>query len=119
MRRAVIAATAFTVACSAPPSPSVSADVSCVPETHALRQLCTVALTDRATGQPIEGVTVMLSADMPSMPLAHSVRPVSAEAVGPGMYSGTLDLEMRGRWVIAVRISGPANDQLTHTLNIN
>lgn len=109
----------FAVACSAPAPPAVSATVSCVPETHALRQICAVALTDRATGQPIEGVTVTLSADMPSMPLAHSVSPVSAKAVGPGLYSGTLELEMRGRWVVAVRISGPVTDQLTHTLEVN
>jgi hypothetical protein len=92
--------------------------VSCVPATHALRQRCAVTLTDRVTGRRVEGATVTLSADMPSMPLAHTVRPVTATPGPPGTYSGVLELEMAGRWVIAVRIGGPVNDQLTHTLDI-
>jgi len=106
-------------ACSTPAPPALAARVSCVPETHLLRQLCTVTLTDRNTGRNLDGATVTLSADMPSMPLAHSVRPVRAKAGGGGIYSGVLELEMTGRWVIAVRITGPVSDQITHTLDIH
>jgi hypothetical protein len=57
---------------------------------------------------------------MPSMPLAHSVRPVPATAGGPaGTYAGTLELEMAGRWIVAVRIAGPVQDQVTHAIDVN
>ena len=67
-----------------------------------------MTLRDRRTGHPIERATVTLAADMPSMPLAHSVRPATASAgIAPGTYHGTLELEMAGRWVVTVRIAGP------------
>ncbi len=106
-------------ACSAPAPPTASAEVTCVAQSDARRQLCTVTLMDRNTGRALEGVTVTLSADMPSMPLAHSVRPVTARPAPGGRYAGLLELEMTGRWVIAVRLSGPVNDQLTHTLDVD
>src|SRR6266511_6071176 len=71
-----------------------------------------------AVGQR-HGGHVTLPADMPYMALAHSVRPVRAKAGGGGIYSGVLELEMTGRWVIAVRITGPVSDQITHTLDIH
>ncbi len=120
MRYALALFGVLAAGCAAPPPTSVAAEVTCAPETSALRQRCAVRLTDRRTGHPVEGATVTLSADMPSMPLAHAVRPVTATA-GPraGAYVGTLELEMAGRWVVAVRIAGPVNDQVTHTLDVN
>lgn len=106
--------------CSAPTPPPLDSRLSCVPDTHVLRQLCTVTLTDRQTGRPVEGATVTLHADMPSMPLTHSLRPVSASPGSrPGTYRGRLELEMTGRWVVAVRIAGPVSDQVSHTLDVN
>jgi hypothetical protein len=67
------------------------------PLARALSRLCTVTLTDRATGRPVEGATVTLSADMPSMPLAHSVPPAGAAGAAPGVYRGTLSW----RWPVA------------------
>lgn len=119
MRRALPLLAALSVACSpsAPPSPSVQ--VSCVPEASPLRQRCAVTITDRRTGQPVNGATVTLAADMPSMPLAHSVRPAAATAgTAPGTYHGTLELEMAGRWVVTVRIAGPVYDQVTQTIDV-
>ncbi len=110
---------ALGAACSAPPPPSVTAEISCVPLARALSQLCTVTLTDRGTGRPVEGARVTLSADMPSMPLAHSVRPVEARPRAPGTYHGTLELEMAGRWVIAARVTGPVSDQFTRVVDID
>jgi hypothetical protein len=93
--------------------------VSCAADGHALRQRCTVTLRDRRTGLPIERATVTLAADMPSMPLAHSVPPAAATAgTAPGAYHGTLELEMAGRWVVTVRIAGPVYDQVTHTIDV-
>lgn len=109
----------FCAGCSPPAPPALAVAVSCAPETHALRRLCTVTLTDRASGRPVVGASVTLSADMPSMPLAHSVRPAAAvPGAEPGTYRGTLDLEMKGRWVVAVRVTGPVSDQVTHPLDV-
>lgn len=119
MRAAWPLAALLSLGCSSPPPPSLTVRLSCVPETRPLRQLCTVRLTDRATGRAVEGATVMLHADMPSMPLAHSVPPVRATPGGEaGTYRGTLELEMTGRWVIAARIAGPVQDQVTQTIDV-
>jgi hypothetical protein len=110
---------ALGAACSPPAPPAVAVDVSCAPAGSPLRQRCSVRLTDRRTGGAVPGATVTLHADMPSMPLAHGVRPVPARpGPGAGTYEGTLDLEMAGRWVVAVRVTGPVNDQVTHVLDV-
>ncbi len=119
MRRGLLLVGALLAGCTTPPPVTVAAEVSCAPDTTALRQRCRVRLTDRRTGRPVEGATVTLHADMPSMSLAHSVRPAAATPTEtPGVYQGTLELEMAGRWVIAVRIARPVSDQVTHTLEI-
>ncbi|MBI3028579.1 MAG: FixH family protein [Candidatus Rokubacteria bacterium] len=106
-------------ACSPSPPVALDVNVSCVAEGPLLRQRCTVTLTDRGSGRPVEGAQVSLSADMPSMPLAHSVRPADATpATAPGTYHGTLELEMAGRWVVTVRITGPVYDQVTHAIDV-
>lgn len=105
----------------APPSPaSVAAEIACAPEARPLVQRCSVRLTDRRTGRPVEGAAVTFSADMPSMPLAHSVPPVTATPGSrPGTYQGTLELPMPGRWVVAARIAGPVRDQVTHAIDVS
>jgi len=119
MRRTLLLLGGLAAACAPPAPPSVAAHVSCVPEGDVLRQRCTVRLTDRGTGRPVSGAVVTLTADMPSMPLAHSVPPVAATPTGDaGSYQGTLHLEMAGRWVVAVRIAGPVSDQLAHPLDV-
>ena len=62
---------------------------------------------------PTEGVQVTVSADMPSMPLAHQVRPVKAQPTKkPGEYRARLELEMTGEWAVKLRLAGPVRDQL-------
>ena len=62
---------------------------------------------------PMEGVQVTMSADMPSMPMAHQVRPVKAQPTkNPGEYRARLDLEMTGEWAVKLRLAGPVRDQL-------
>jgi hypothetical protein len=64
-------------------------------------------------GKPLEGVRVSVGADMPSMPMAHNVKPVvAAPGKGPGEYQAKLDLDMTGEWAIKLRLSGPVRDQL-------
>ena len=120
MRRTLLLLGVLGTGCSPPAPTAVAVELACAPEASALRQRCLVRVTDRKSGRPVNGATVTLHADMPSMPLVHSVRPVTA-APGPaaGTYAGTLELEMAGRWVVAVRIGGPVTDQLTRTLDVN
>lgn len=64
-------------------------------------------------GAPVEGARFTVSADMPSMPMAHSIRPVTAVQAGvPGEYHATLALDMPGEWAIKLRLSAPLRDQL-------
>jgi hypothetical protein len=50
---------------------------------------------------------------MPSMPMAHNVKPVKAQPTKtPGEYRARLDLEMTGEWAVKLRLAGPVRDQL-------
>jgi hypothetical protein len=72
---------------------------------------CAIRLT--RGGMPLEGAQVTVGADMPSMPMAHNVKPVKARPSGaPGEYRARLDLEMLGVWAVKLRLSGPVRDQL-------
>lgn len=72
---------------------------------------CTIKLT--RGGKPLPGVAVTVGADMPSMPNAHSVKPVRAKSgTTPGAYAVKLDLEMQGEWAVSLSLAGPAKDHL-------
>ena len=72
---------------------------------------CTIRLS--RSGQPLAGAQITVGADMPSMPMAHNVRPVMAKAgKSPGEYQAKLDLEMPGEWAVKLRLAGPVKDQL-------
>jgi len=102
--------------------------IACLAATTALAQSVQAELDCRFTGTdfvydcvirlsrggaPLSGAQMTVGADMPSMPMAHNVRPVKAAASGkPGEYRATLDLEMTGEWAVKVRLSGPVRDQL-------
>jgi YtkA-like len=96
------------------------ADVECQPLPAKLQYDCTVKLADARTGEPVSDATVRVGADMPSMPMAHNVRPVPATA-GPeaGTYRARLTLEMHGDWALQVNLSGPLRDRLVTTLRFD
>jgi hypothetical protein len=72
---------------------------------------CRIAL--ERGGQPLSGAQVTVGADMPSMPMAHNIKPVKAKPTSkPGEYQARLDLEMTGEWAVKLRIAGPVRDQL-------
>jgi YtkA-like len=74
----------------------------------------------RRDGAPLEGATVTLGGLMPSMPMAHTIRPVKAAATGrPGQYKGTLELEMLGVWAVDVDITGPVRDKRSRSLVVH
>jgi YtkA-like protein len=64
-------------------------------------------------GAPLAGVQLTIGADMPSMPMAHNIKPVKAKpGRKPGEYVARLDLEMTGEWALKLRLAGPVRDQI-------
>jgi hypothetical protein len=104
----------------ATPPRRAAAEVSCQGVGDGLTLDCQVQLWDRATRQPLTGATVVGTADMPSMPLAHRVQPVAAAAVDstPGLYRLALRVEMHGSWAVHFRISGPVSEEVVHVQDL-
>jgi hypothetical protein len=70
-------------------------------------------ITLQREGKPLSGAQITVGADMPSMPMAHNIKPVKAKPTStPGEYLARLDLEMTGEWAVKLRIAGPVRDQL-------
>jgi hypothetical protein len=64
-------------------------------------------------GEPVSGLRITMGADMPSMPMAHHVKPTRAKpGKAAGEYRARLDLEMGGEWAVKLRLAGPVRDQL-------
>jgi hypothetical protein len=89
------------------PAKRVKAEVSCQGAGDGLTLECQVQLLDRAAA----------TAEMPSMPMAHPMAPVTAAAVAgaPGFYRFSLRLAMHGGWAVHMRVSGPVTDTVVHT----
>jgi hypothetical protein len=112
-----LVAAAPVLAAAAPARPTV--DLQCVSLGGAGHRLeCTVRLR-QPDGAPLADAGVTLSATMPSMPMAHRVRPAVAVATGvPGEYRGRIELEMTGAWAVEVDVTGPVRDRVARTLRI-
>lgn len=71
-------------------------------------------------GEPLSGAQLSVGAGMPSMPMAHNLKPVKARpGKKPGEYAARLDLEMQGEWTVKLRISGPVRDQVVKNVRFN
>lgn len=74
---------------------------------------CTLDVANARTGEPIDGATIILGADMPSMPMVHNVPPFAFTPAGkPGRYQARIQLDMYGPWAIKLRIAGPLRDEV-------
>jgi hypothetical protein len=88
------------------------ADVTCAPAGKPLVYDCAIKLVD-AGDAPLTGVEVTVGADMPSMPMAHNVRPVKGEpGAEPGLYRARLELEMHGDWALKIDVAGRVRDRV-------
>ena len=117
-----VAAALLVVASSAPVTAAdrARAAVVCKAVDQSLTYDCTIKLTNRRTGAPLEKAEIVVGADMPSMPLAHNIRPVTATATpAPGEYQARLTLEMLGDWAVRLSVSGPLKDQVVEVLNFS
>jgi hypothetical protein len=97
----------------------VRAELNCVSHGSEPKLECLVTLRG-ADGALLQGAKVKMSASMPSMPMAHSVRPSEALPTGkPGEYRGTLTLEMAGVWAVQIDIAGPKRDRLVRSMQVD
>ena len=89
----------------------IQAELNCTPTQTDFIFDCVIKLS--RANQPLPGAAITIGADMPSMPMAHNVKPVKATpGKAPGEYAAKLDLEMLGEWAVKLRLRGPVNDQL-------
>ncbi|MPZ34403.1 MAG: hypothetical protein GEV13_26040 [Rhodospirillales bacterium] len=110
---ALAAAAAAYLPATASAQVRAKADVACSPTPTALQYDCIIKLTNARTNEPLSGVTLTIGADMPSMPMMHNVRPVTAAArQEPGSYQARLMLEMHGDWMLQLNLSGPLRDRV-------
>ena len=68
--------------------------------------------------EPISGYSGFVGAKMPSMAMAHNVKPVkfSEKEDMPGHYGFTIQLEMLGEWMFQYDISIPTRDRIMEKL---
>ena len=91
-----------------------SAQVECVATDVRLTYDCIITLTNKTTGHAIKDAEFTVSADMPSMPGAHAVKPVAVMDQGMGMYHVQLVLEMYGEWALTMDFTQPKRDRVVN-----
>ena len=84
----------------------------CTPHKQVLAYTCQVKLLSH--NEPVSNASMSVSADMPSMPMAHNMRPIMVmPVVGlAGQYEFILELEMAGQWRLIYNILSPFVDRL-------
>lgn len=112
------AALALLISAAPAAAQRLTADVDCKPTRHDLVYDCRIALKESKSGQPVSGAQVSVGADMPSMPMAHNVKPVKAKpGAAPGEYEARIELEMYGEWALKLNVRGPARDVIVKKLD--
>ncbi|KWH38011.1 hypothetical protein WT61_08775 [Burkholderia stagnalis] len=115
MRRACALATLVVLATALPAAHAAPPDVriACKPAGAAYAYDCAIDLADPHTRAPVDGARFTVTADMPSMPMAHNITPVDAAPDGqPGRYRVRLALEMDGVWLVKLTFSAPVRDRV-------
>jgi hypothetical protein len=94
------------------------AEFQCASLEESLVLTCRVKLLRGQQGW--SGAKLRVSADMPSMPMVHRIKPVMADALGDeaGLYRFKLQLDMRGRWLIRLDVLEPERAVLTEVMNL-
>ena len=93
------------------------AEVSCAATAKSLEYDCAIKLSDARSEAALTGVEVTVGADMPSMPMAHNVKPVKATPGSePGTYRAQIKLEMHGDWAVKVDLAGPVRDRIVKSM---
>ena len=103
---------------SSPAADKKSGQVECAATDVRLAYDCIITLTNKQTGQTIKDAEFTVSADMPSMPGAHTVKPVAVMNHGMGMYHVQLVLEMYGEWALIMDFTLPKRDRVVTKVTI-
>ena len=103
---------------SSPAADKKSAQVECAATDIRLAYDCIITLTNKKTGQAIKDAEFTVSADMTSMPGAHTVEPVAVINHGKGMYHAHLPLEMYGQWALTMDFTQPKRDRVVTKVTI-
>lgn len=94
------------------------ADITCNATEQSFVYDCSIILTGKKSGTPMTGAKLVIGADMPSMPMAHNVKPATAqETTTAGQYEAEIELEMYGEWLLKIDVSGPTRDRIIHKMN--
>lgn len=92
------------------------AELACEPTTERLAYVCTIHMTEQDAA--VEDLAIQVKADMPSMPMAHNIPPVRAQATDePGVYEFPITLDMYGRWAFSMTVMGARQDMLVEALD--
>jgi hypothetical protein len=108
----------LVIPASSPAADKKSGQVECAATDVRLAYDCIITLTNKETGQAINDAEFTVSADMPSMPGAHAVRPVAVMNHGMGMYHIQLVLEMYGEWALTMDFTQPKRDRVVTKVTI-
>lgn len=91
----------------------LDAEADCKPTKTDLVYECRFVLRESRTGKPVSGAELAVGADMPSMPMAHNVKPVrAAPGAAPGEYTARIELEMFGEWALKLDVRKPVRDRI-------
>jgi len=113
----VVALGAAALSSAAHAQERMGAAVSCTQVGKTMAYDCVLMLKGSTSGQPIQGAGIVVGADMPSMPMAHNVKPVRAEPTGnPGEYRFRIELDMHGEWALKIRLAKPRQDLIVHKM---
>lgn len=89
----------------------LDAEVDCKPTKTDLVYDCRFVLREVKSGRLVSGALLSVGADMPSMPMAHNVKPFrAAPGAAPGEYTARIELEMFGEWALKLNVRGPVRD---------
>jgi hypothetical protein len=108
----------LVIPASSPAADKKSGQVECAATDVRLAYDCIITLANKKTGQAINDAEFTVSADMPSMPGAHAVRPVAVMNHGMGMYHIQLVLEMYGEWALTMDFTQPKRDRVVTKVTI-
>ena len=88
----------------------------CMPHKQSLEYTCQVTLLSH--NEPVSNASMSVSADMPSMPMAHNMRQIRVSPVVglAGQYEFILELEMVGQWRLVYNILTPFADRVHEPL---
>ena len=87
------------------------AEINCKNTEKKLEYVCMIYLKDKKTKLKENKAEFTVSADMPSMPGAHIIKPVNSKNLGNGLYKINLSLDMFGEWALSLNFTKPRRDR--------